>query len=111
MSSTIHARSHDATDSRLLIPLPKCRIIRHNSRHAAFQSVSPRKGKKYIARYNLILVRRLENTNRLKRGKDSEKSAQFEEATEPGLRSWPDPAPYQGYQASMPVGVATPSRH
>jgi hypothetical protein len=46
MSSTIHARSHDATDSRLLIPLPKCRIIRHNSRHAAFQSLSPRKGKK-----------------------------------------------------------------
>jgi hypothetical protein len=46
MSSTIHARSHDATDSRLLIPLPKCRIIRHNSRHAAFQSLSPGKGRK-----------------------------------------------------------------
>src|SRR6266478_385355 len=39
------------------IPLLKCRMIRHDSRRAAFKSPSLRKGKKWIAKCGLIIVR------------------------------------------------------
>src|SRR6266481_5933836 len=38
------------------IPLPKSRIIRQNSRRAAFYSRSTRKGKKWIARCSLTWI-------------------------------------------------------
>ena len=41
-----------------IIALPKCRMIRHNSRHAAFCALLPRKDRRSIAGCGLIIGRK-----------------------------------------------------